>query len=566
VLNRSQSPYRNIYPAGRLGIHAPNRGEYDGFGLTLPDLKPGEDGKLHASLDFRCADQQAGGGGSWRYYLGHGAGNSAAVELFFNGSTFFRKSGGSIDPVGPIEIRRWYQVQVSLDLKQKTYSGSLASDAGTISFTGELASNWDGLIDYTFVDSYGHLGGVRPAIDIDQFAISGQPFPAINQPATELGDSGQPVSTRREQVASLRTKLAEMQASAAALAAEYRRMLAEGPAPMAYGVVEGTPHDAVIQQRGEPDRPGEQVRRGFLNVLGGQPLPPDARGSGRRELADWLTKPQNPLTARVMVNRIWQYHFGRGLVQTPNDFGVRGMPPTDPALLDHLATRFVREGWSIKAMHRLIMNSSTYQQAAVASASDSSDSPAGFPSRRLSAEEIRDAILLVAGTLDRSPANGHPFPSPLDWGYSQHGPFLAVYDHNKRGIYLMSQRLKRHPFLGLFDGADPNASTAERRPTTVPTQALFFLNDPLIHATSEAWAGRLMAASPTEPERIEEAWRQALGRSPSAAERAEAESFLSAYQAELAAGSAPAMKNSARLALAAYLRTLLASNEFLHLN
>ena len=117
---------------------------------------------------------------------------------------------------------------------------------------------------------------------------------------------------------------------------------------MAYGMAEGTPHNVRMQLRGEPDQPGAEVPRGFIKALGGGPLAAETTGSGRLELAQWLTRPENPLTARVMVNRIWQYHFGRGLVKTPNDFGVRGLPPTHPELLDHLATQFIRSGWSVK--------------------------------------------------------------------------------------------------------------------------------------------------------------------------------------------------------------------------
>src|SRR5262249_26020976 len=127
-------------------------------------------------------------------------------------------------------------------------------------------------------------------------------------------------------------------------------------------VVEGTPHNARLQMRGDPDKPGAEVQRGFIKALGGEPLPRHSAGSGRLELAQWLTRGDNPLTARVMVNRIWQYHFGRGLVKTSNDFGARGQRPTHPELLDYLATEFVRSGWSVKAVHRLIMLSATYQQ------------------------------------------------------------------------------------------------------------------------------------------------------------------------------------------------------------
>jgi len=244
-------------------------------------------------------------------------------------------------------------------------------------------------------------------------------------------------------------------------------------------------------------------------------------------------------------------------VKTPNDFGVRGQPPTDPALLDHLAAQFLRSGWSIKSMHRMIMLSATYQQ----SANSSADFYAGFSRRRLSAEEIRDAVLTVSGELDLTPAREHPFPSPLTWGYTQHGPFSAIYSHNKRSIYLMTQRLKRHPFLALFDGADPNATTADRLITTVPTQSLYFLNDPFIHSAAEKWAQRLRSSLADDHQCIAQAYRQAYGRAPSESEGADASRFLSTYRDELKAQKIELIDTRC---LAAFLRTLIGSNEFLH--
>ncbi len=562
----SQSPFQNAFAPGELGIHMPNRGEYDGFGRTVANVKPNQDGRLFASFDFRCASKDAGGNGSWRYYLGHGPGNSAAVELFFNGNEFFRRSADAREAVYPLVVGEWYQVQLTLDLKAKTYTGQFASRAKKTEFSGQLATGWDGTIDYTFIDSYGHIGGVRPSLDADNFVISATELPAMD--AAPVGVTKTARESRRAKVAELRQQLVSLQSNGELSKQELNKLLADGPFALTYGMAEGTPHNVRMQMRGEPDQPGIEVPRGFIKVLGGGPLAAETSGSGRLELAQWLTRTDNPLTARVMVNRIWQYHFGRGLVKTPNDFGVRGVPPTHPELLDHLATQFIKSGWSVKGMHRLMMLSATYQQASVAGEGASGTERtevvelyASFPRRRLSAEEIRDAILTVSGELDLTPALEHPFPTPINWGYSQHGPFSAVYDHNKRSVYLMTQRLKRHPFLSQFDGADPNATTAERLGTTVPTQALFFLNDPFVHTKAEKWAARLQATNPDEVQRIEQAWRRAFGRAPTEIERAEATEFLAAYRTELAAAK---MDNVEVRSLAAYLRTLIGSNEFLH--
>ncbi|MDB6171935.1 MAG: Protein of unknown function (DUF1553)/Protein of unknown function (DUF1549)/Planctomycete [Chthoniobacteraceae bacterium] len=564
VSTTAQSPFQNIFGGGRFGISMPNRAEYDGFIQALPSAwKADKTALLHASFDFRCASKAAGGDGSWRFYLGHGAGASAAVELYFNDREFFRRDGDARDVAGALRIGEWYQVQLVLNLKEKTFTGSLSTRSERKEFAGKFATGWDGIVDHTFIDSYGHLPGVRPALEFDNFTIAETPLPPLDAPPVQVATT----EARRAQVEGLRQQLLVLQSGMEESKRELEKLLIAGPFEMTYGVVEGTPHNARLQMRGEPDRPGKEAPRGFIKALGGGALPPDTAGSGRLELANWLTRAENPLTARVMVNRIWQYHFGHGLVKTPNDFGARGLTPTHPELLDYLATHFMQGGWSIKSMHRLIMLSATYRESSIASAAgeehDTGDLYASFARRRLSAEELRDSILAISGELDLLPGREHPFPSPTSWGFSQHGPFNAVYEHNKRSVYLMTQRIKRHPFLALFDGADPNTTTAERRSTTVPTQALFFLNDPFVHAKAEKCASRLQLASPGEPERIESAWRLALGRLPTETERAEAILFLANYRAELTAAG---QGNNEITPLSAYVRALFGSNEFLHID
>ena len=559
----AQSPFRNQYPIGKLGIHLPNSGDYNGFGLTLAKpWKADTTARIHVGFDFRCARVDAGGAGSWRYYIGHGPGSSAAVELFFNGSEFFRRSGDAREAIRPLKVGEWYQVQLALNLKEKTFTGVIAAASGSTQFAGQLATGWDGTIDYTFIDSYGHLAGVRPALDADNFVLNDKPLPAFDAPEVQF--AGDERASRQAKIDDLRTRIARLSAEEEKRKQELRAQLATGPVALAYGVTEGTPHNARLQLRGEPDKPGEEVPRGFLKILGGGDVAFGDSGSGRLELAQWLTRADNPLTARVMVNRICQYHFGRGFVRTPNDFGNRSEPPTHPELLDWLATQFVERGWSVKAMHRLIMLSATYQQASAGGdGAQTADLFSPFPRQRLSAEELRDTILSVSGELDPAPGGEHPFPAPDTWGFTQHGPFSAVYEHNKRSVYLMVQRLKRHPFLALFDGADPNASTAERRVTTVPTQALYFLNDPFVHAKSLKCAERLQSACTGENAQVELASRLTLGRPPTDLERTEAAEFLAAYRAELTAAG---KENAGLAALAAYVRTLFGSNEFLHLD
>jgi hypothetical protein len=301
-------------------------------------------------------------------------------------------------------------------------------------------------------------------------------------------------------------------------------------------------------------------------------LAADAAGSGRKELAHWLTDPANPLFARVIVNRFWQYHFGRGLVATPSDFGTRGQPPSHPELLDWLATRFVRGGWSIKELHRLILQSRVYQLAAEVETSESRRAAAADPNnelywranrRRLSAEEIRDALLAVSGGLDPTPGGPHPFPPEEDWRYTQHKPFVADYETNRRSVYLMQQRIRRQPFLEVFDGADTNATTPTRPATTTAIQALYLMNSPLMHDAADRFAVRVGLAEREDRGRIDYAYRLAVGRPATGDEIAAGERYLAEATATLASTNL-ARDQQPRAALASYLRVLLASNEFLH--
>jgi hypothetical protein len=340
-------------------------------------------------------------------------------------------------------------------------------------------------------------------------------------------------------------------------------------AELAYAVTEGKPHNARIHTRGDPLTPGAEAPRRWLRILGGDPLPA-AAGSGRLQLAEWLTRPENPLTARVLVNRIWQHHFGEGLVRTPNNFGKQGRPPTHPELLDWLAHRFVAGGWSVKALHRTLLLSHTYQLSSAGDVRNEGADPENellwhFDRRRLDAEAIRDALLAVGGNLERGIAGPHPFPPENTWGFTQHNPFQAVYPTNRRSVYLMTQRTRRHPFLALFDGADPNLSVGRRSSTTVPTQALFFLNNPFVHEQAVGLANRLLRHSGDDRARIAEAHRLAFGRPATTAEVAAGEDYLRRYVRELEAGGIPAESRLPQ-AWASYAGVLLAGNEFLYVD
>ena len=343
-------------------------------------------------------------------------------------------------------------------------------------------------------------------------------------------------------------------AKAAGALREQRRILKDTPPyETAYAVGEGTPADARLQVRGDPKRLGDPVPRRFPTILGGSSLA--EQGSGRLALANALADASNPLTARVLVNRLWQRHFGRGLVGTPNEFGTRGQAPTHPELLDFLARKFITSGWSIKAMHRTILLSRTWQLAA--HNPDTTDPENKLWSRaerrRLDAEAIRDSLLFVSGTLDLSPGGAHPFPPVHTWGFTQHVQFFANYDTKKRTVYQMQQRLRKHPFLALFDGADPNSSTAVRQESTTPLQSLFIMNDAFIHERAAEFGGRIAAISSDEPQRITAAFQTLYARPPQPDELQIAADYLARFPA----------REKAWQSLS---RALLGANEFIYLD
>jgi mono/diheme cytochrome c family protein len=565
VTNAAQSPFKNLYPMGKVGVSVPaGAGEYRIDQALYPRRTRDNCSLLHVNIDFRVAAPESGAPGVHRFSIG-AMRAAPAVEVLISSEAISLRMGETIESLCSLKPDQWHNLQLALDLAGRTVCGRVGMPGSTTEFSDRpFSPGWSGAIELVRFESFGETKTKHPGIEFDNLAVQETPIlPVSSEPPFVVAGASEPVGAALTEPLQALTGFDEEQ--------ELNALLAEGPFAMTYGMAEGTPHDVRMHMRGEPDQPGVEVRRGFIQVLGGGPLAAESAGSGRPELAQWLTRPDNPLTARVMVNRIWKGHFGCGLVKTPNDFGVRGLAPTHPELLDHLAAQFIRSGWSVKAMHRLILLSATYQETSIPvaaqplaePASDSTDLYVSFPRRRLSAEEIRDSILAVSGELDPTPAREHPFPTPIHWSYTQHGPFSAVYDHNRRSVYLMTQRLKRHPFLALFDGADPNATTAERLTTTVPTQALFFLNDPFIHAKAEKWAARLLAASDSETERIELAWRRALGRSPAEIECAEAKDFLAAYRAELAAEKMDGVEGRS---LSAYLRTIFGTNEFLHVD
>ena len=318
---------------------------------------------------------------------------------------------------------------------------------------------------------------------------------------------------------------------------------------IAYAIVDGSASDVSIHKQGNPRDLGPKVRRGFLQILGGQQLPENTKGSGRLELANWLTSSAEPLLARVIVNRIWHYHFGRGLVSTPSDFGVRGTAPTHPVLLDMLAQYFIKSGWSIKKMHRLILDSETYRMAATEHAGNLAKDPDNHflwraNRRRLDAEELRDSLLTFSAQLDITPGGRHPFPHRLTYFYRQHEPFQEKYVSNKRSIYQMQQRIQKNPYLDMFDGPDGGLHLGERKASVTTLQALYFMNSKFIHEQAEAITERL-----PEEHKVEYLYELVFNRRAEDKELEFAESYFA--------------KDNSRQRWAGYVRSMLSSNEFL---
>ncbi|QDU60775.1 Planctomycete cytochrome C [Planctomycetes bacterium Pan216] len=355
---------------------------------------------------------------------------------------------------------------------------------------------------------------------------------------------------------------------------EWARLLRNPPeTEMVFGVVDQpNPDDARLHRFGNPERLGSTVPRGVLEIVAGSNPVPGEGESGRRELADWLTDPANTLTARVFVNRVWQWHFGEGLVRTPDNFGKLGEAPTHPELLDWLAWKFVHEDdWSLKKLHRRILLSRTYQQSSLVSERAEQVDPdnrllSHFSRRRLDAESIRDAMLHASGELVLDPAREHPF-THLNGGfyrqYTLNYPFDKFYPNFHRSCYQLVARLNKHPILGLFDGPDRNQSTSKRTTSNTSTQALYFMNAPWVQKRAEAFAKRLLAEYPSPRERVRAAVRDAWGRDPNEAELERFQAFLRDYRLRLEAAGE---RGASLEAMTGFCRVLLSGNEFLFID
>lgn len=305
----------------------------------------------------------------------------------------------------------------------------------------------------------------------------------------------------------------------------HREMSLPEPRVVAGLADHGTGRSFPVLKGGDPLSPGAVVPRRYIEVVSDDPQSFRPDGSGRLELAERIASSDNPLTARVMVNRVWHHLFGRGLVATPDDFGGMGETPTHPELLDFLAAEFVNDGWSLKKLIRRIVLTSTFRQSSFPATLAAEVDPANqllhhYPARRLDAESVRDTILAVSGRLDRKlfGPSIHPYrKEEKDYRKLWRGPLDG---DGRRSVYIKVTRMEGPQFLELFDFPNPMASRGRRDRTNVPAQALALLNDPFVIDQAQFWSERLVMENHASiEERVEKMFRQALGRPPSKRER-----------------------------------------------
>jgi hypothetical protein len=342
--------------------------------------------------------------------------------------------------------------------------------------------------------------------------------------------------SKDEQMASLSPEKAKQAEAFLAQAAEMEKTLPTKEVPMACAVKEGETMDQKVFVRGDYHNLGDPVERTVPSILRlSAPAPEVKTKSGRLELADWIVDPRNPLPSRVMANRIWQGHFGDGIVRTPDNYGRLGERPSNPGLLDYLARNFMESGWSIKKMNRMIMLSKTYQMSAAYDEATKAKDPedrliSHFPRQRLSIEEIRDAYLAMGGDLDLT------MGGTLDPGVGTDGETSAgrismnPEKTNRRSIYLPLRRSNLPTLYTLFDFGDATTPEGHRSQTTVATQALFVMNSPLVIREAKNIADTVLKQETQNKRRIEEIYLRVLDRRPDAIEIDKGLTYLTSFR------------------------------------
>jgi hypothetical protein len=339
--------------------------------------------------------------------------------------------------------------------------------------------------------------------------------------------------------------------------------------PTAMGVADGTVTNLPVFLRGDHNVTGEVQPRRFPQVLvAGTAKTLDDKSSGRLELARWIASPENPLTARVIVNRVWRWHFGRGLVATPDNFGQLGERPTHPELLDWLTTSFVNNGWSLKKLHRLILGSATFAMTSEASAETQEKDPTNTllsraPLRRIEAEPLRDAILEIAGLLDKQLGGSVWSHANYKLVFDHTSKDTTTYDSNRRAIYLPIIRNNVYGLFELFDFPNPATVGGHRATTITAPQALFLMNSPLVLRSTHAMATSLLAeADWSDTHRVERLYALAYNRSPVEKETRRALAFVKTLSATRKSDDGDPDLQGAWQALC---QAIVSANEFVYL-
>jgi hypothetical protein len=374
--------------------------------------------------------------------------------------------------------------------------------------------------------SAGKVAGPHPEMTVEKAPF----FVAVWQNGGPLHRS------REEQLATLSGEKLQQAQKLLAQVGEMEKTLPTKEVPMACAVKEGETMDQKVFIRGDYHNLGDPVERTAPAILRlSAPAPEVKTKSGRLELANWIVDPRNPLPSRVMANRIWQGHFGDGIVHTPDNFGRLGERPSNPELLDYLARTFIEGGWSVKKMHRMILLSKTYQMSAAFDEKTKAKDPENrlmshYPRQRLSIEEIRDAYLAMGGDLDLT------MGGTLDPGVGTDGETSAnrismnPEKTNRRSIYLPLRRSNLPVLYTLFDFGDATTPDGKRSSTTVATQALFVMNSPLVIREAKSLTDAVLKQEKLDKRRVEEIYLRVLDRRPDGSEIDKGLTYLQSFR------------------------------------
>ena len=422
------------------------------------------------------------------------------------------------------ELAKWF---AATDANRKDIADQYQEDFRRSAYQYDQDLSWWKQAQHNFPNA-GKIAGPHPKLTAEK-----DPF------FTAVWQNGGPLHlTRDEQLATLTPEKLKDAQALLAQSAELEKTLPTKEIPMACAVKEGEIMDQKIFVRGDYHNLGDAVERTVPLILSlSAPAPAVKTKSGRLELADWIVDPRNPLPARVMANRIWQGHFGDGIVRTPDNYGRLGERPSNPELLDYLARTFIEGGWSIKKMNRMIMLSKTYQLSAAFDEDTKSKDPENrlishYPRKRLSIEEIRDAYLALGGDLDLA------MGGTLDPGVGTDGETSAnrismnPEKTNRRSVYLPLRRSNLPTLYTLFDFGDATTPDGKRTSTTVATQALFVMNSPLVIRQAKSLTDTVLKQEPQDKRRMEEIYLRVLGRNPDGSEMDRGLTYLQNFRAK----------------------------------